>query len=225
MTQVKQIIQQTTKTPGQTVKITGNQIISKPQTVVSGVQTSTSVSANPTPTKILTSSGQIVTAGTPNVPQQTQKILTTAGTASGTNLQQLLVQSGQKLIVTQNAQGQKVLIQAQPQQQQPQLVQASSPQQQPQQQQQQQVILNSSPTQPQQQQKVVQQFVNTSNTQQQIMIGGQRIVLQPGQTIVTRTVPQTSQVQVLQQQIIPPQSPQHNQQQVCIFLHIRYRSK
>jgi len=66
-------------------------------------------------------------------------------------------------------------------------------------------------TQSQPTQKVIQQIVNTSNVQQQIVVGGQRIILSPGQTIVTqRNVPQSQALQMVQQQI---QTQQQQQQQ------------
>lgn len=134
-------------------------------------------------------------------------------------LQQLIVQPGQKLLVGQNAQGQKVLIQ--PSQQatttmSAQQVTNSTPATIPQQtnqtstahqqhQQQQQVVVNQISGGGNQagaggQQKVIQQIVNTSNVQQHIMVGGQRIILSPGQTIVTqRSVPaQNASVQLIQ---------------------------
>lgn len=58
---------------------------------------------------------------------------------------------------------------------------------------------SSSVQQQQQSQKVIQTIVNTSNVQQQILVGGQRIILSPGQTILTqRSIPaQSSSVQVV----------------------------
>ncbi|KAM7358275.1 nucleosome-remodeling factor subunit NURF301 E(bx) isoform 2-T3 [Cochliomyia hominivorax] len=127
--------------------------------------------------------------------------------ASNQGLQQLIVQPGQKLLVGQNSQGQKVIIQ--PSQQStttssstltgqtattsaqtiPQTTNQMNPQQQ-------QVIVkptNSSGVQSvsiQQSQKVIQTIVNTSNVQQHILVGGQRIILSPGQTILTqRSIP------------------------------------
>lgn len=174
--------------------------------------------------------------------QQQQSSASTSGTASpavqkivskvvsttpGQNLQQVFVQSGSKLVVGQNAQGQKVIISTssaqqqgtspvQQQQQQivqTQVLQAQSVQQSPQQQQQQtqQISVNQVGAQPTQ--KVIQQIVNTSNVQQQIVVGGQRIILSPGQTIVTqRNVPQSQALQMVQQQIQTQQ--QQQQQQV-----------
>ncbi|XP_075160179.1 nucleosome-remodeling factor subunit NURF301 E(bx) isoform X2 [Haematobia irritans] len=113
-------------------------------------------------------------------------------------LQQLIVQPGQKLLVGQNVQGQKVIIQ--PTQQatthlggiSQSTTQSGSNQQQ--------IVTNqasassqSTNSEPQPAQKVIQQIVNTSNVQQQIVVGGQRIILSPGQTIVTqRSMPSQS---------------------------------
>ncbi|XP_065360570.1 nucleosome-remodeling factor subunit NURF301 isoform X2 [Calliphora vicina] len=137
------------------------------------------------------------------------------------NLQQLIVQPGQKLLVGQNSQGQKVIIQpaqqsttstalsgqpltstAQAIPQTTNQINAS----------QQQVIVNQTvpsgtqvnsvqqQQQQQQPQKVIQTIVNTSNVQQQIVVGGQRIILSPGQTILTqRSIPaQNASLQVVQ---------------------------
>lgn len=118
---------------------------------------------------------------------------------SSQGLQQLIVQPGQKLLVGQNAQGQKVIIQpTQP----PNASMAPQPST-PSVNNQQQIVVNQANqlnTEPQQPQKVIQQIVNTSNVQQQIVVGGQRIILSPGQTIVTqRSLPaQNSGVQVVQ---------------------------
>ncbi|KAH8303808.1 hypothetical protein KR018_008184 [Drosophila ironensis] len=153
-------------------------------------------------------------SGSPTV----QKIVSKVVSGSpGQNLQQVFVQSGSKLVVGQNAQGQKVIIStsggqqqavATVQQQQQQVVQtiAQSLQQTPPQQTQQLAVsqVGAQPT-----QKVIQQIVNTSNVQQQIVVGGQRIILSPGQTIVTqRNVPQSQAMQMVQQQL------QTQQQQV-----------
>ncbi|XP_030568428.1 nucleosome-remodeling factor subunit NURF301 isoform X3 [Drosophila novamexicana] len=151
-----------------------------------------------------------------------QKLVPKVVTAAAPN-QQVFVQPGSKLLVTQGSQGQKVIISASPSQpqqqqgtatvQQQQIVQTQTIQQHIQQQapqQQQQIVVNqqmgSQPT-----QKVIQQIVNTSNVQQQIVVGGQRIILSPGQTIVTqRSVPQSQALQMVQQQI---QTQQQQQQQ------------
>lgn len=114
------------------------------------------------------------------------------------NLQQLIVQPGQKLLVGQNSNGQKVIIQ--PAQQTAQLTGqiSSSVQSIPQSVNQinsgqQQVVVNQTlpsgthvTSGQQQPQKVIQTIVNTSNIQQQIVVGGQRIILSPGQTILTQ---------------------------------------
>ncbi|CAD7006089.1 nucleosome-remodeling factor subunit NURF301 [Ceratitis capitata] len=173
------------------------------------------VALNPTTTvqKVITQTIPTVNTNTPTA---------TKVTTNAQGMQQFIVQPGQKLLMGQNQQGQKVLITTGGQQitQQPvvsnlQTIQQTPPQQQ---QQQQQIIVNQSPTTTNQTttspqgatQKVIQQIVNTSNVQQQIVIGGQRIILSPGQTIVTqRSVPQ-SQVQVVQQQ------PQQQQQQQIV---------
>ncbi|XP_068148302.1 LOW QUALITY PROTEIN: nucleosome-remodeling factor subunit NURF301 [Drosophila tropicalis] len=143
------------------------------------------------------------------------KVLNSA--SSGQNLQQVFVQPGSKLVVGQNAQGQKVIISASSNQSQQQS--STSVQQQqilPQQstQQQSQVVVNQTgnnqPT-----QKVIQQIVNTSNVQQHIVVGGQRIILSPGQTIVTqRNVPQSQALQMVQQQIQTQQQQPQQQQYV-----------
>ncbi|KAH8408542.1 hypothetical protein KR215_007131 [Drosophila sulfurigaster] len=164
--------------------------------------------------------------------------LVSKGVTNASPSQQVFVQQGSKLLVTQGAQGQKVIISAAPsaQQQQQQTQQSTATvqqqqivhtqtiqqqqqhiQQQPaqqQQQQQQQIVVNqqvgAQPT-----QKVIQQIVNTSNVQQQIVVGGQRIILSPGQTIVTqRNVPQSQALQMVQQQIQTQQQQQTTTQHV-----------
>ncbi|XP_039965704.1 nucleosome-remodeling factor subunit NURF301 isoform X1 [Bactrocera tryoni] len=151
---------------------------------------------------------KVVTQTIPSANQGTTNA--TKITTNSQSIPQFIVQPGQKLLMGQNQQGQKVLITTGGQQltQQPvasnlQSIQQAQPQQQ------QQIIVNQSPTpsnptnntSPQATQKVIQQIVNTSNVQQQIVIGGQRIILSPGQTIVTqRSVPQNQAVQVVQQQ-------------------------
>ncbi|XP_032291521.1 nucleosome-remodeling factor subunit NURF301 isoform X1 [Drosophila virilis] len=155
-----------------------------------------------------------------------QKLVPKVVTAAAPN-QQVFVQPGSKLLVTQGSQGQKVIISASPSQQQQQQGTATVQQQQivPTQtiqqhiqqqapQQQQQIVVNqqmgSQPT-----QKVIQQIVNTSNVQQQIVVGGQRIILSPGQTIVTqRSVPQSQALQMVQQQIQTQQQQQQQQQHI-----------
>ncbi|XP_070141359.1 nucleosome-remodeling factor subunit NURF301 isoform X2 [Drosophila kikkawai] len=155
----------------------------------------------------------------PSLQKTVTKVLNTS--APGQNLQQVFVQSGSKFVVGQNAQGQKVIISTasaqqqgtSPVQQQQQLVQSQVIQQAPQQQQTQQIALNQAGSQPTQ--KVIQQIVNTSNVQQQIVVGGQRIILSPGQTIVTqRNVPQSQALQMVQQQIQTQQQQQQQQQLV-----------
>ncbi|KAH8380095.1 hypothetical protein KR009_008904 [Drosophila setifemur] len=164
------------------------------------------------------------TTSSPSVQKIVSKVVTTT---AGQNLQQVFVQSGSKLVVGQNAQGQKVIIStssAQPQQgaspvQQQQIVQSQVlPQQiqQSPQQQTQQIAVNQVGAQPTQ--KVIQQIVNTSNVQQQIVVGGQRIILSPGQTIVTqRNVPPREALQLVQQQIQTQQQQQQQQQQQHIM--------
>ncbi|XP_041673909.1 nucleosome-remodeling factor subunit NURF301 isoform X2 [Drosophila eugracilis] len=158
------------------------------------------------------------TNSSPSVQKIVSKVINTG--ASGQNLQQVFVQSGSKLMVGQNAQGQKVIIStSSPQQQgsspvqQQQIVQSqviSQPiQQSPQQQ------ISMSPVGSQPTQKVIQQIVNTSNVQQHIVVGGQRIILSPGQTIVTqRNVPQSQALQMVQQQIQTQQQQQQQQQHI-----------
>ncbi|XP_059217057.1 nucleosome-remodeling factor subunit NURF301 isoform X2 [Stomoxys calcitrans] len=147
----------------------------------------------------------------PVVQKVMSNVISNPAAASGTKiissnqgLQQLIVQPGQKLLVGQNAQGQKVLIQPTSQTTSPLGSIAPTPSTTNQQQ----IVLNQSAggvantinPDSQQPQKVIQQIVNTSNVQQQILVGGQRIILSPGQTIVTqRSVPvQNSAVPVLQ---------------------------
>ncbi|XP_039149359.1 nucleosome-remodeling factor subunit NURF301 isoform X2 [Drosophila simulans] len=142
-----------------------------------------------------------------------QKIVSKVVNAStsGQALQQVLVQSGSKLVLGQNAQGQKVIISTSAAQQQgtspvqqQQLVQSQPIQQSPQQ-----ISMTQVGNQPTQ--KVIQQIVNTSNVQQQIVVGGQRIILSPGQTIVTqRNVPQSQALQMVQQQIQTQQQQQQH---------------
>ncbi|XP_043650026.1 nucleosome-remodeling factor subunit NURF301 isoform X4 [Drosophila teissieri] len=145
----------------------------------------------------------------PPVQKIVSKVVNTS--SSGQTLQQVFVQSGSKLVVGQNAQGQKVIIStsaaqqqgASPVQQQP-LVQSQPIQQSPQQ-----ISMTQVGNQPTQ--KVIQQIVNTSNVQQQIVVGGQRIILSPGQTIVTqRNVPQSQALQMVQQQIQTQQQQQQH---------------
>ncbi|XP_016975852.1 nucleosome-remodeling factor subunit NURF301 isoform X2 [Drosophila rhopaloa] len=153
------------------------------------------------------------TSSSPSVQKIVSKVVNTS--SSGHNLQQVFVQSGSKLVVGQNAQGQKVIISTSPAQQQgtspvqqQQLVQSQVLSQQIQQSSQQQISMNQVGSQPTQ--KVIQQIVNTSNVQQQIVVGGQRIILSPGQTIVTqRNVPQSQALQMVQQQIQTQQQQQH----------------
>uniref|UniRef100_A0A1A9ZBU0 Nucleosome-remodeling factor subunit NURF301 n=1 Tax=Glossina pallidipes TaxID=7398 RepID=A0A1A9ZBU0_GLOPL len=153
--------------------------------------------------KVLSSVGQVTTTSLSG----TKKI------SNNQKLQQLVVQPGQKLLVGQNTQGQKVIIQPI---QQPTATASSSqvtatvqtvtnPQQTRTQSQQQQIATtNQTPT---QSQKVIQQIVNTSNVQQQIVVGSQRIILNPGQTIVTqRSVPQNQTLQVVQSKPAQPTS-------------------
>ncbi|EDW49898.1 GM14290 [Drosophila sechellia] len=112
-----------------------------------------------------------------------QKIVSKVVNAStsGQAIQQVLVQSGSKLVLGQNAQGQKVIISTSAAQQ-----QGTSPVQQQQ-------LVQSQPIQQSPQQ--------ISMTQQQIVVGGQRLILSPGQTIVTqRNVPQSQALQMVQQQ-------------------------
>nr|XP_016933940.1 nucleosome-remodeling factor subunit NURF301 isoform X2 [Drosophila suzukii] len=152
------------------------------------------------------------TTSSPSMQKIVSKVVSTS--SSGQNLQQVFVQSGSKLVVGQNSQGQKVIISTSSAQQQgtspvqqQQLVQPQVISQPIQQSPQQQISM----TQSQPTQKVIQQIVNTSNVQQQIVVGGQRIILSPGQTIVTqRNVPQSQALQMVQQQI---QTQQQQQQQ------------
>ncbi|XP_053954762.1 nucleosome-remodeling factor subunit NURF301 isoform X1 [Anastrepha ludens] len=167
------------------------------------------VAVNPTATV-----QKLVTQTIPSVSANSSASTAAKIATSSQGIPQFIVQPGQKLLMGQNQQGQKVLITTGGQQltQQPVVSNMQSIQQpQPQQQPQQQIIVNQTPTAatnqtstaPQQAatQKVIQQIVNTSNVQQQIVIGGQRIILSPGQTIVTqRSVPQNQTVQVVQQQ-------------------------
>lgn len=157
--------------------------------------------------------------------------------SGGHGLQQLVVQPGQKLLIGHNTQGQRVFIKpaatAQQQQQQPQQQQTVTPSIQVLNQNQpsstaasnsfvmkQAPVAQQTPTigsslvttNQSQPQKVIQQIVNTSNIQQHILVGGQRIILSPGQTIVTQrslSVPanqQQQQIQVLQNNKVQQQS-------------------
>lgn len=125
--------------------------------------------------------------------------------ANNQGIQQLIVQPGQKLLVGQNSQGQKVIIQ--PSQQTSSLsgISQQTSSSATTQQQLSNQLGSCVTTEQQQPQKVIQQIVNTSNVQQQIVVGGQRIILSPGQTIVTqRNLPvQSSSVQVVQSPTIP----------------------
>ncbi|XP_067647631.1 nucleosome-remodeling factor subunit NURF301 isoform X2 [Eurosta solidaginis] len=171
-----------------------------------------------------TSVQKVVTQTIPSVSANTSAAAATKIATNSQGIPQFIVQPGQKLLMGQNQQGQKVLLTTSGQQlaQQQPVVQPSIQQAHPQQQQQQQIIVNQSSstasstaqhTPPQAAtQKVIQQIVNTSNVQQQIVIGGQRIILSPGQTIVTqRSVPQNQTVQVVQQQQQQPLHHQHVQ--------------
>ncbi|SPP86933.1 nucleosome-remodeling factor subunit NURF301 isoform X1 [Drosophila guanche] len=167
--------------------------------------------------KMLLAQQQQASAATSSPPVQKIVSKVVNSSSPGQNMQQVFVQPGSKLVVGQNAQGQKVIISASAQSgtsavQQQHIVQTQAlPQQiqQAPQQQSQQMAINQVGSQPTQ--KVIQQIVNTSNVQQQIVIGGQRIILSPGQTIVTqRNVPQSQALQMVQQQI---QTQQQQQQQ------------
>ncbi|XP_033161065.1 nucleosome-remodeling factor subunit NURF301 isoform X3 [Drosophila mauritiana] len=121
-----------------------------------------------------------------------QKIVSKVVNAStsGQALQQVLVQSGSKLVLGQNAQGQKVIISTSATQQ-----QGTSPVQQQQ-------LVQSQP---------IQQSPQQISMTQQIVVGGQRIILSPGQTIVTqRNVPQSQALQMVQQQIQTQQQQQQH---------------
>ncbi|XP_037935979.1 nucleosome-remodeling factor subunit NURF301 isoform X3 [Teleopsis dalmanni] len=197
---VKNVSKSPTVQPAQKFTVTSNQVRT-PAKVITQISNQ-QVVASPNIQKVVTNVGQVASSTTPNT-----KIVN--------SLQQhVIVQGNQKIIVGQNAQGQKVILSASPQStvvsnqsinsavsgvQTP-----TTPQH---------VIINqgqnSSTVTPQNTQKVIQQIVNTSNVQQQIMVGGQRIILSPGQTIVTqRAITQNQQVQVLPQQVI--QSPQQS---------------
>lgn len=157
------------------------------------------ISSTPTIQKILTSTGQIVTATTSNA---NQKIITP------TNLQQLLTQSGtQKIVVNQN-QPQKIVLTSQntiasqantqtctSQQQQQQQIVVQSPQQ---------IVVN------QNGQKVVQQIISP----QQIMIGNQRLIINSSPRIQVQQQPQQQQIVLQQQQSPIQQQTQISQQQV-----------
>ncbi|KAI8124900.1 Nucleosome-remodeling factor subunit NURF301 [Lucilia cuprina] len=156
-------------------------------------------------------------SGSPGVQKIVSNNSTTKVVPNNQSLQQLIVQPGQKLLVGQNSQGQKVIIQpaqqsstttlvGQPVNSTAQVIPQTTNQVNVSQQQ---VIANqtvSSGTQvnagqqQQQPQKVIQTIVNTSNVQQQIVVGGQRIILSPGQTILTqRSIPaQNAALQVVQ---------------------------
>lgn len=118
--------------------------------------------------KLIASSTTVGQAVTP-APQQ-QRILTTS-------LQQLLAQNpGQKIVVGQGTPNQKIFISS---------TKSGSGAGQPQQQ----IVFQQSP-QPQQSLLINQpQLLNTmaASTSQQIMVGNQRIILNPGQRIITQT--------------------------------------
>ncbi|XP_022221729.2 nucleosome-remodeling factor subunit NURF301 isoform X3 [Drosophila obscura] len=149
--------------------------------------------------KMLLAQQQQASAATSSPPVQKIVSKVVNSSSPGQNLQQVFVQPGSKLVVGQNAQGQKVIISASSAQsgssavQQQQIVQTQAlPQQ-----------IQQAP-----QQQSQQMAIN------QIVIGGQRIILSPGQTIVTqRNVPQSQALQMVQQQIQTQQQQQQQQQQ------------
>ncbi|XP_061402352.1 nucleosome-remodeling factor subunit NURF301 [Musca vetustissima] len=189
---------------------------------VAGVHTVQKVISNPirtTPNKLTNATINQHNSTSPVVHKVVSNVVQSNGAntskivgSSNQGMQQLIVQPGQKLLLGQNAQGQKVIIQ--PTQQQstaaslsniPQTIPSQGPNNH-----QQGIVspntigggsqINLETHAPQ---KVIQQIVNTSNVQQQIVVGGQRIILSPGQTIVTqRSVPvQNPSVQVIQSPI------------------------
>lgn len=160
------------KGTSQRLLVGGTQVVSSP---TQKLQVATPNSTQ----KIITSKAQLVAAP--------QKVVQTS------NLQQILTQApaGQKILINQ-ATGAKQLIvtSQQPVVSTQQTIIQTSAGSQPAQQ----IIFN------QPQQKVVQQYVNSTNQQQQITIGNQRILLNPGQRIIAQQQPQTqSQPQVVQQ--------------------------
>lgn len=158
--------------------------------------------------QVATNNAQKILAKTPTSTTNTvQKIMQPT-----TNLQKLLTQgsTAQKIIINQANQN-KVVIASTPQKQIIQQVPQSPPVNQ-----QQTVVQQQSPAIMSGGGKIVQQFVNTTNQPQQIIFGGRRILLNPGQTIITeQQQPATQQViqqQVVQQQVVQQQSPQPKQQ-------------
>ncbi|EDV95519.1 GH15750 [Drosophila grimshawi] len=127
----------------------------------------------------------------PTVQKLVPKVISTASSN-----QQVFVQPGSKLLLAQGAQGQKVIISA-----------PASQQQQQGAVQQQQIVHTQGIQQHIQQQQAPQQ---QQQQIQQIVVGGQRIILSPGQTIVTqRNVPQSQAMQMVQQQLQTQQQQQH----------------
>lgn len=159
--------------------------------------------------KIITAKNQLLNPGATSTP----KVLRTSA-----NLQQLLSQgtsSGQKIILNQAAGGGQRFIISTPNQSVQQTVQAQKTIMQPQQQ----IIINQASP-----QHITKQYVNSTDQQQQLLVGGQRIVLNPGQRIITQT-PQQPQQQIIQQIQQPQmvrtiqavqQQPQQQQQQIIL---------
>lgn len=159
--------------------------------------------------KIITGKSQLLNPGATSTP----KVLRTSA-----NLQQLLSQgtsSGQKIILNQAAGGGQRFIISTPNQSVQQTVQAQKTIMQPQQQ----IIINQASP-----QHITKQYVNSTDQQQQLLVGGQRIVLNPGQRIITQT-PQQPQQQIIQQIQQPQmvrtiqavqQQPQQQQQQIIL---------
>lgn len=138
---------------------------------------------NTTPTvqKIITSKRQLLANNTPKI-------------AGSSSLQHLLSQGTQKFVINQPNSSNKIIIASSANNQivapnsttvtsQSPIVQNASPSNQ-------QILIN------QQAQKVIQQqqYVNSTNQQQQIIVHGQRIILNPGQCILTQQQQQPSQV-------------------------------
>uniref|UniRef100_A0A1I8M9X2 Nucleosome-remodeling factor subunit NURF301 n=1 Tax=Musca domestica TaxID=7370 RepID=A0A1I8M9X2_MUSDO len=166
------------------------------------IRTTTSKCTNPTLNQN-NSTSPIVQES--NILQSTGANTSKVINSNSQGMQQMIVQPGQKLLLGQNAQGQKVIIQ--PSQQQTTAAPLSNISQTVQTQGTSNPVVNSNTSggcqlnlETHTSQKVIQQIVNTSNVQQQIVVGGQRIILSPGQTIVTqRSVPaQNAAVQVIQ---------------------------
>lgn len=201
---IRQQVQQ--KTPTMIVK-SAMQKVTPQRVLINSAQGGSStpsqklpIGAVNSPQKIITSKGQLL-AATP------QKVAQTS------NLQQILTQApvGQKILINQANTGNKLIVATQqqtvaPQQTIIQTVAQTQPTQQ---------LLVNQPT-----QKVVQQYVNSTNQQQQIIVGNQRILLNPGQRIITQQQPP----QVIQQ-VRPIPFDNNTFSFLCHFINIHFLSQ